>query len=103
MCYRYLNRTASHPVLLADPDFKEFLEKEGDLPRATNTSALSGAGVMRLFHRVGESFEKMAFKMDENDEVGILRNLFVLYSLCVSMLLRYCIVEEVGWMPLKAS
>ncbi|KAK7496822.1 hypothetical protein BaRGS_00011802 [Batillaria attramentaria] len=65
---RYLNRTAAHPVLLQDPDFKEFLEKESDLPRATSTSALSGAGVMRLFHKVGESLEKIAFKMDENDE-----------------------------------
>lgn len=66
---RYLNRIAAHPLLCADSDFKEFLEKEGDLPRATSTSALSGAGVMRLFHKVGESFEKIAFKMDENDEV----------------------------------
>ncbi|KAL8615925.1 hypothetical protein ACOMHN_034601 [Nucella lapillus] len=65
---RFLNRTASHPVLMADEDFKEFLEKDSDLPRATSTSALSGAGVMRLFHKVGDTFEKMAFKMDENDE-----------------------------------
>ncbi|KAK7115344.1 sorting nexin-2-like isoform X2 [Littorina saxatilis] len=65
---RFLNRTATHPVLLADQDFKEFLEKDSDLPRATSTSALSGAGVMRLFHKVGDTFEKIAFKMDENDE-----------------------------------
>ncbi|XP_076465848.1 sorting nexin-2-like isoform X2 [Babylonia areolata] len=65
---RYLNRTASHPVLLADEHFKEFVEKDSELPRATSTSALSGAGIMRLVHKVGGSFEKMAFKMDENDE-----------------------------------
>ncbi|PVD19917.1 hypothetical protein C0Q70_20411 [Pomacea canaliculata] len=65
---RYLNRTAAHPVLLDDPDFREFLEKDAELPRATSTSALSGAGVLRLFHRVGDTLEKIAFKMDENDE-----------------------------------
>ncbi|XP_062604930.1 sorting nexin-2-like isoform X2 [Saccostrea cucullata] len=65
---RYLNRTASHPVLQIDPDFREFLEREGDLPKATSTSALSGAGVMRLFHKVGDVVEKIAFRMDESDE-----------------------------------
>ena len=68
---RYLNRTATHPVLQVDPDFREFLEREGDLPKATSTSALSGAGVMRLFHRVGDVVEKISFKMDESDEVGL--------------------------------
>ncbi|RUS79550.1 hypothetical protein EGW08_012680 [Elysia chlorotica] len=65
---RYLVRTAAHPVLASDPDFIEFLEKDGDLPRSTSTSALSGAGVMRLFHRVGESLEKITLRVDENDE-----------------------------------
>ena len=71
MFSRYLNRTATHPVLQVDPDFREFLEREGDLPKATSTSALSGAGVMRLFHRVGDVVEKISFKMDESDEVGL--------------------------------
>lgn len=83
---RFLNRTATHPVLLADQDFKEFLEKDSDLPRATSTSALSGAGVMRLFHKVGDTFEKIAFKMDENDEVGISCSVFLLY---LSVFCRY--------------
>ncbi|KAL5004315.1 hypothetical protein ScPMuIL_017771 [Solemya velum] len=64
---RYLRRTASHPVLRLDPDFREFLE-EGELPKATSTSALSGAGVLRLFHKVGDAVEKITFKMDESDE-----------------------------------
>lgn len=67
---RYLNRTATHPVLQIDPDFREFLERDGDLPKATNTSALSGAGVLRLFHKMGDAVEKIAFRMDESDEVG---------------------------------
>lgn len=49
----------------------EFLEKDGDLPKSTSTSALSGAGVMRLFHKVGESFDKITLKVEESDEVGV--------------------------------
>lgn len=73
---RYLRRTAKHPVLRVDPDFREFLESDMELPKATNTSALSGAGVMRLFNKVGETVNKIAFKMDETDPVII--NIFIL-------------------------
>ncbi|XP_074650691.1 sorting nexin-2-like [Tubulanus polymorphus] len=65
---RYLNRTAAHPVLQNDTDFRDFLEADGELPKATSTSALSGAGVMRLFSKVGDAVGKMAFKMDETDQ-----------------------------------
>ncbi|KAH0945191.1 hypothetical protein HN011_006424 [Eciton burchellii] len=64
---RYLNRTAAHPVLSIDPDFREFLEADVELPKATNTSALSGKGVMRLFNKVGETVNKITYKMDESD------------------------------------
>ncbi|CAG0895868.1 unnamed protein product [Cyprideis torosa] len=64
---RYLNRTAAHPVLRQDPDFRDFLMQEGELPRATQTSALSGAGVLRLFSRMGETMNKMTVKIEEND------------------------------------
>lgn len=66
---RYLNRNASHPVLCADPDFREFLELDTDLPKATNTSALSGAGVKRLLSKMGDTVTKMTFRMDESDPV----------------------------------
>ncbi|KAJ8304241.1 hypothetical protein KUTeg_017824 [Tegillarca granosa] len=66
---RYLNRTASHPTLRIDPDFRDFLERDGELPKSTSTSALSGAGVMRLFHKVGDAVQNITFKMDEADEV----------------------------------
>lgn len=75
---RYLNRTANHPVLRMDPDFREFLEMDVDLPRAKSTSAVSGAGVLRLFNRLGDSVNKMTFKMDESDPVSIFADL--LYS-----------------------
>ncbi|XP_071091385.1 sorting nexin-2-like [Haliotis cracherodii] len=65
---RYLNRTAQHPVLRSDPDLQDFLERDGELPKSTSTSALSGAGVMRLFHKMGDAVEKITFKMDETDE-----------------------------------
>ncbi|CAG5124383.1 unnamed protein product [Candidula unifasciata] len=65
---RYLTRTAMHPTLASDPDFREFLEKDGDLPKSTSTSALSGAGVKRLFSKVGESFDKITLKVEESDE-----------------------------------
>lgn len=88
---RYLIRTAIHPIFQVDPDFREFLEcgmfqlylfnaaihalipslgiTEDELPRASNTSALSGAGVLRLFNRMGETVTKIAFKMGESDPV----------------------------------
>ncbi|KAK4317227.1 hypothetical protein Pmani_011671 [Petrolisthes manimaculis] len=65
---RYMNRTGAHSILRADPDFREFLELDAELPRATQTSALSGAGVLRLLNKVGETVNKMTFKMDESDQ-----------------------------------
>lgn len=64
---RFLNRVAQHPVLCIDPDFREFLESDTELPKATSTSALSGAGVLRLFNKVGETVNKITYKMDESD------------------------------------
>ncbi|KAK6643716.1 hypothetical protein RUM43_005226 [Polyplax serrata] len=64
---RFMVRMAAHPFLSNDPDFREFLEAEVELPKATNTSALSSAGVLRLFNKVGETVNKITFKMDEKD------------------------------------
>uniref|UniRef100_A0A1I8MLZ7 PX domain-containing protein n=1 Tax=Musca domestica TaxID=7370 RepID=A0A1I8MLZ7_MUSDO len=64
---RYINRTAQHPVLRVDLDFVNFLESDQELPRAVNTAALSGAAVVRLFNKVGETVNKITYKMDEND------------------------------------
>ncbi|XP_042144813.1 sorting nexin-2 isoform X2 [Ixodes scapularis] len=64
---RFLQRTAQHPSLRVDPDFREFLELEAELPRATSTAALSGAGMFRLISRVGDSVSKITTKMDETD------------------------------------
>ncbi|KAI5642898.1 PX domain-containing protein [Phthorimaea operculella] len=64
---RFLNRVAQHPVLCIDPDFRQFLESDTELPKATSTSALSGAGVLRLFNKVGETVNKITYRMDESD------------------------------------
>merc|ERR1712033_140466 len=51
---RYLNRTASHPNLRVDPDFREFLELDAELPKANQTAALSGKNVMKMISKVGD-------------------------------------------------
>lgn len=66
---RFLRRTSRHPSLYQDPDFREFLTFEGDLPKATQTSALSGANIMRLVGRVNDSINKITFKMEESEPV----------------------------------
>lgn len=63
---RYLNRIAKHPCLVQDQDFHDFLEQP-DLPPATNTRALSGAGVMRLVKNVEGALNKITIRMNEED------------------------------------
>ncbi|EEB15745.1 Sorting nexin-2, putative [Pediculus humanus corporis] len=78
---RFMVRIAAHPFLSTDPDFIEFLEAEGGLPKATNTSALSSAGVLRLFNKVGETVNKITFKMEEKDSVSFLHGFYLTYHL----------------------
>lgn len=67
---RFLNRLAKHKTFKFDPDFRDFLEISGDLPKASNTSALSGASMLKMFKNVTDSVSKMAVgKMDEKDQV----------------------------------
>jgi len=47
----------------------EFVEIDGELPKSVSTSALSGAGLVRLFNRVGDSIGKYTYAMAETDEV----------------------------------
>ena len=76
-----MNRTAAHPILKTDPDFREFLEHESDLPKSKDTSALSGRNVMKLINKVGDSLSSMTIKMEETDEwyVNIRNSMFVLF------------------------
>lgn len=43
-----------------------------ELPKASSTSALSSASVMRLFNKFGETVNKITYKMDENEPVSSL-------------------------------
>ncbi|KAK1157936.1 hypothetical protein AOXY_G24136 [Acipenser oxyrinchus oxyrinchus] len=63
---RYLQRVVSHPLLLQDPDVREFLEKD-ELPRAVSTQALSGAGFLKMINRATNAVSKMTIKMNESD------------------------------------
>jgi len=64
---RYLNRTASHQSLRVDPDFREFLELDAELPKANQTSTLSGKSVLKMITKVGDRMNSYATKMDETD------------------------------------
>ncbi|XP_055363471.1 sorting nexin-1-like isoform X1 [Betta splendens] len=63
---RYLQRVVSHPLLIQDPDVREFLERE-DLPRAVNTQTLSGAGFLKMINKASDAVNKMTIKMNESD------------------------------------
>lgn len=63
---RFLNRTAAHPVLRMDPDFRDFLEID-ELPRATETSALSVASIGKVFASLEDKVNKIAYRVDEAD------------------------------------
>ncbi|XP_076588943.1 sorting nexin-1-like [Chaetodon auriga] len=63
---RYLQRVVCHPLLLQDPDVREFLERE-DLPRAVSTQALSGAGFLKMINKASDAVNKMTIKMNESD------------------------------------
>lgn len=65
---RFLNRIAQHPVLRTDPDFRDFLELQTELPRSTSTSALSKEGVKRLLGSLTDSVAKMGYRMEEKDK-----------------------------------
>ena len=64
---RYLNRTAAHTVLRNDPNFREFLELGAELPKANQTSTLSGKSVMKMFSKMGDKVSNYTTKMEESD------------------------------------
>jgi len=65
---RYLNRTASHPNLRVDPDFREFLELDAELPKSNQTAALSGKNMMKVISKLGDRVSQYATKMEETDQ-----------------------------------
>merc|ERR1712241_853298 len=65
---RYLNRTAGHPNLRVDPDFREFLELDAELPKSNQTAALSGKNVLKVISKLGDKVTNYATKMEESDQ-----------------------------------
>lgn len=66
---RFMVGISEHPALRVDPDFREFLETESELPRATQTATLSARNVLRFFSSTADSVTKLAAdKFDEPDE-----------------------------------
>lgn len=63
---RYMNRLVRHAPIVNDQDLIDFLEQT-TLPQATNTRALSGAGVMRFMKNMEGHLNKMTIKMVEED------------------------------------
>ena len=45
---RYMNRTAAHPSLKADPDFREFLELDADLPKSSQVTTWSSSATLPI-------------------------------------------------------
>ena len=69
---RFLNRTAAHASLRTDPDFREFLELETELPRASQTATFSGRNVMKMINKVGDSITNITLKLEETDDWYVL-------------------------------
>ncbi len=65
---RYLNRLVRHDKLIEDVDVREFLEAPNELPKAKDTQALSGAGVLRALSSISSSVGKLTAKTSEQDQ-----------------------------------
>lgn len=65
---RFLNRLGKHKTFRFDPDFRDFVEIADELPKATNTSTLSGAGMVKMFKNLTDSVSKISIKMEETDQ-----------------------------------
>ena len=63
-----MTRVAAHTSLRTDPDFREFLELDAELPRSNQTAALSGKNVMKVINKLGDKVTNMTLKMEETDE-----------------------------------
>ena len=48
--------------------FREFLELDAELPKANQTSALSGKSMMKMISKVGDRVSQYTTKMEETDQ-----------------------------------
>lgn len=71
-----------------------FYFTEVELPKASNTSTLSGAGMLRFLNKIGETVNKITYKMDGYDSVSKLHIIdlvcsYVLTTFLVQLLYSY--------------
>ncbi|CAF0782221.1 unnamed protein product [Rotaria sordida] len=74
---RYLNRLVRHEKLLEDSDVRDFIEMPNELPKSTNTQALSGAGVLRALTTISNQVTKITTKKTEQDQWFEEKHVFV--------------------------
>nr|CAH8857342.1 unnamed protein product [Trichobilharzia regenti] len=65
---RFLLRVLAHQVLRIDEDIREFLQYDGELPRATNTQLISGASAIKVMKNLGDAIGKLTYKVDDPEE-----------------------------------
>ncbi|CAH8853537.1 unnamed protein product, partial [Trichobilharzia szidati] len=65
---RFLLRVLAHQVLRVDEDLREFLQYDGELPRATNTQLISGASAIKVMKNLGDAIGKLTYKVDDPEE-----------------------------------
>lgn len=66
-----------------------------ELPKATSTSALSGAGMLRLFNKVGETVNKITYRMDESDPVSCYMNYKISFKVLLVGVVEQCLSVNV--------
>ncbi|CAF3408984.1 unnamed protein product [Rotaria sp. Silwood1] len=74
---RYLNRLVRHDKLIEDSDVREFIEMPSELPKSTNTQALSGAGVLRALTNISNQVTKITTKKTEQDQWFEEKHIFI--------------------------
>ena len=64
---RFMQRLTTCTLYRQDPDLRDFITQTGDLPKSSDTSALSTAGIKRLFSKVSNSVTGVVVPFDDPD------------------------------------
>ncbi|KAI3382239.1 hypothetical protein SNEBB_011423 [Seison nebaliae] len=65
---RWLQRLARHPAIRRDTVFVEFLSCQSDLPKSSQTSSISGAGLLRMMTKAVDVVSNIQTSMEEEDQ-----------------------------------
>ncbi|VDQ13291.1 unnamed protein product [Trichobilharzia regenti] len=98
--HRFLLRVLAHQVLRIDEDIREFLQYDGELPRATNTQLISGASAIKVMKNLGDAIGKLTYKVDDPEEVSTFYRKLSFNSVCERFfLLSYPHLRRVSCSP----